>query len=392
MKPKVSEIAHRLQLQTLIAREERAKKDALLASLGEGIITTDKQGNISQINETALKILNCKKTDLIGKWFPKTIVALQEDGSIIQHADRAIVRALVQGTPISQRLFYKRKNGSVVPVSLTVSPIIFRGKPVGAIEVFRDITEEIENDRLKSEFISIASHQLRTPLSTINTYSRMLTDGYAGSLNEDQVLFVKAISSASERMNDLINTLLNITRIGAGSIRQVSEEVDVISLAQSTCLEVEQQAKEKNITISCANKIQSLVIKTDPLLVREILLNFLTNAVKYTPEKGKVTLKTSIKQNNFIFCVQDNGYGIPSSAHSKIFTKFFRASNVLDKDVSGTGLGLYLIKILAENLNGEVWFNSQLDKGSSFFFSLPLRGSEEKKGRFRLESTKVLLD
>ncbi|MGH7237135.1 MAG: histidine kinase dimerization/phospho-acceptor domain-containing protein, partial [Candidatus Saccharimonadales bacterium] len=191
--------------------EVQAESEAIFRSIGEGAIATDEFGRITRINPITLKILGFTEDELIGEWFPKVIQAVTVDNRPVNLIDRPITRAFLAGTPISANLFYLHKSGSKIPVALTCSPIIVEGKPVGAVEVFRDVTFEQEVDRMKSEFISLASHQLRTPLSAIKTYSHMLVDGYMGPLLPDQVKSLETIIGATNRMNELISTLLNIT-------------------------------------------------------------------------------------------------------------------------------------------------------------------------------------
>jgi signal transduction histidine kinase len=326
-----------------------------------------------------------KKKDLIGAWFPKNVIALRDDNSLIDLVDRPIARAFIKGEAVSEHMYYKRKDGSRIPVAVTVSPILLRGKPIGAIEIFRDTSLELESDRMKTDFISVASHQLRTPLAAINTYSHMLSAGYVGELNEDQNSFMKIILSAVARMNELISTLLNITRIEAGSITVESVPLQVKTIAEELIVEFRPQAEEKNIYLSLSCRKEIPVIRSDKLLIKEIYSNLLSNAIKYTPSGGTVSVTLTLRGSDVVFCASDTGYGIPVSAQPLIFTKFFRADNILKTEASGTGLGLYLIKVLADNLNGDVWFTSKENKGSSFYFALPLKDSPTKTGSFRIQ-------
>jgi PAS domain S-box-containing protein len=382
------ELIKELRLNASIAREERARTEALFFSIGQGVIAADEQGKITRINQTALKLLGYKKQELIGQWFPSLIMAVREDNTPVDILARPITRAFLSGQTINENMFYLRKDGKRIPVAVTVSPILLRNQPVGAIEIFRDTSQELQSDRMKTDFISIASHQLRTPLSAINTYSHMLSSGYVGPLSEDQASFMKIILSAVERMNELISALLNITRIEAGSIIVESAPTKVDEITKELVDELKPRADEKSISLSFSSPIKIPVINSDSLLIKEIVANLLSNALKYTPEKGKVKVALTHRGNNIIFSVADTGYGIPTSAQPLIFTKFFRADNILKTEVSGTGLGLYLIKVLSDHINGEVWFKSKENKGSVFYFSMPIEGSPAKTGSFRIDSKK----
>ena len=350
---------------------DSARLEALFASIGEGVIATDEAGTITRINKTALDMLSMRQQDVLHKPFLAVIISVHDNGKPLDAFERDIVRAFQTGKTISSRRLYQQKGGTLLPVYLTVSPIIYQGRPIGAIQVFRDLTSEIEGDKLKSDFISIASHQLRTPLSAINMYAMMLQDGLAGELSEPQLTYIQTILTSAERMNTLIDTLLNITRIEAGNIKIKIQPVRLNKLAREMLAEFVPTAQAKHLTFTAALPTIMEPVRTDSLLVKEICANLLSNAVKYTPEGGAVHLELTETPQEVRWTVRDSGYGIPASEQKNIFLKFFRAENILDKDVSGTGLGLYLIKNIAESLGGDLWFESVENAGSTFHFSLP---------------------
>ena len=354
-----------------IAAEEQAKTEALFSSLGDGAITTDEFGKITRINAAALRILGYKEAEVLGSWFPNIIVALEEDGSPVSLIDRPITRAFLTGQPVSEKMYYRTKRGEQLPVAVTVSPIIHNDRPIGAIELFRDVTLEYEIDRMKSEFISLASHQLRTPLSAIKTYTHMLMEGYMGPVTTEQKRSLSTIVGASNRMNELISTLLNITRIESGSISIQRKVHNMKKLVEEVLKELEHSAHSRQIDLRLKAPSAQYPIRTDSLIAKEIITNLASNAIKYTPDGGSVVVRLSNRPGNLVVSVQDTGFGIPKAARSQIFTKFFRAPNVVKLETSGTGLGLYLVKGLAEQLGGKVWFTSEENKGSTFYFSLP---------------------
>lgn len=356
-----------------LAAEEQAKTEALFSSLGDGAITTDEFGKVTRINPVALKILGFREKDILGAWFPNVIVALEENGDAVSLIDRPITRAFLTGQPVSEKLYYRTRSGEQLPVSVTVSPIIHNGRPIGAIEVFRDVTLEYEIDRMKSEFISLASHQLRTPLSAIKTYTHMLMEEYMGPVTAEQKRSLSTIISASNRMNELISTLLNITRIESGSISVQTKVHNMKKLADEVVKELEHTAQNRDIRLRLVATAAQYPIRTDGLITKEILINLTSNAIKYTPDGGTVTVRIGNRPGNMVVSVHDTGFGIPKTARPQIFTKFFRAPNVVKLETSGTGLGLYLVKGLAEQLGGKVWFTSEENKGSTFYFSLPKR-------------------
>lgn len=349
----------------------RARIEALFSSIGDGVIATDENGYISEINSEACHILGLKPADLLGKWFPRAVKAIDEDGNPIDLMDRPVSQALLAGRPVSGRTFYKAADGRRVPVAVTVAPILLEGRPIGAIEVIRDISVEYEVDKMKSEFISIASHQLRTPLTAVKTYSHLLASGFNGQLNKEQHEFMDIILSSIDRMNELINTLLDISRIEEGRITISNKIIDFEAVMEEILSEQGPVAKSKNINIELQYESSNLRFMTDPLLLKEVCANLLSNAIKYTPKGGTITIKASVQKHNFTFTIQDTGYGIPRHEQARVFTKFFRAENILDKDTTGTGLGLYMVKQIAENLGGTIDFKSSEKEGTLFRFTIP---------------------
>jgi PAS domain S-box-containing protein len=364
-----------LSTKTIIGEtleEAQARADALFLSIGVGAIAANEQGHIYRINDVALDILGYKKRDVMGKWFPQAIKAVDENGKETPLINRPITQAFLTGKPVTQRAYYKKKSGDLVPVSITVSPILMYGKPVGAVEVFYDSTHEEKVDRMKSEFISIASHQLRTPLAAINTYANLLASGYEGKLNKGQQQHLDVILGAVDRMNVLISTLLDIAKLEEGALSVRIKKTDVGELLKTALLEMDQLITDKKIKLTVDFPKKKILVDCDPLLLGEVYRNLISNAIKYTPEGGSVKIKVRLKNDELTFRVDDTGYGIPENLQDQVFTKFFRATNIQRRDTSGTGLGLYMARQIAEVLGGQLNFRSREDKGSCFTFTLPL--------------------
>lgn len=354
------------------AHERGAESEAIFNSIGDGAISTDERGRITRINPVAQQLLGYTEKELIGKWFPRAIQAVTVDDRRVNLIDRPITKTFLAGKPISESLYYLHKSGRKIPVAISCSPIMVNGKPVGAIEVFRDITFEQEVDRMKSEFISLASHQLRTPLSAIKTYTHMISDGYMGKLTPAQKKSLETIIGAANRMNELISTLLNITRIESGTIAISRKLLQLDKVAREVIKELTLMADSKSIKLESQVKgTGSTSVKTDALIVKEVMSNLVSNAIKYTPEEGEVKILIQPRRADILVEVKDSGWGIPKLSQEQIFTKFFRAQNIVKRETTGTGLGLYLVKGLVEALDGKIWFVSHENKGTSFYFTLP---------------------
>ena len=354
----------------------RAKEEAILLSIGDGLLATDEKGNIIFINKTAEKLLGNKSKNVIGKIFSEAVL-LEDDKGVAIPLERHPVRlALTMGTTtVSSTHYHVRRGRTKFPVAMTVTPVILSGKVIGTIKVFRDITDEREIDKAKTEFVSLASHQLRTPLSTVNWYAEMLLEGDVGELNEKQQKYLAEVYRSNQRMVELVNALLDVSSLELGTFIIEPEATDICKLAQSAIDEQKPQidAQKIRFSFSCAKNIS--LMQADPKLLRMVIQNILSNAVKYTAESGKITMTLALlDKKNVILKISDTGYGIPKNQQAKIFTKLFRADNVRDKDTDGTGLGLYIVKSVVENSGGKVWFESGENKGTTFYVSLPLAG------------------
>ena len=273
----------------------------------------------------------------------------------------------------------KRKNGDLYDAHIMVSPILNKDEEAEFfVAVERDITKEKEVDRAKTEFVSLASHQLRTPLSTINWYSEMLIEGDAGELNEDQKMYIDEIYQGNQRMVDLVNSLLDVSRLELGTFTLDPEPVNIVATAELAIKELEHKIKDKEQTFTQEfDDIPEIVL--DAKLIKMVLQNLLSNAVKYTPEKGSVGITMLIEGEEVVITVKDTGLGIPKDQHDSLFKKLFRADNVRKSDTEGTGLGLYLVKGIVEIFGGNIRFDSDEGKGTTFFVTVPLKGIEMKK-------------
>ena len=351
----------------------RAKEEAILLSIGDGLIVTDEKGVITIINETAERLFNKKGRETVGRVFYDTIVLEDEKGAPVN----------LEKNPENAGLsyYYVRGEKKRFPVSMMATPVVLNKKVIGTIKIFRDITYEREIDKAKTEFVSLASHQLRTPLSTVNWYAEMLLAGDAGELNPNQKKYLDEVYRSNQRMVELVNALLDVSSLELGTFALDPQSVDVRELAQSVIDEQMPQINAKKIifSFSCAEDIA--LMQADPKLLRMVFQNLLSNAIKYTADGGKINAVISwANKRKILVRIIDNGYGIPENQKDKIFTKFFRADNVRSKDTDGTGLGLYIVKSVVENSGGKIWFTSsekEGESGTTFYVALPLDGTKD---------------
>ena len=282
----------------------------------------------------------------------------------------------------------RRKNGKDYVALANISPVLDQnGQVVFFVGIERDITKEKEIDKAKTEFVSLASHQLRTPLSAINWYTEMLLAGDAGKINKEQKNFLGEIYNGNKRMVDLVNALLNVSRIDLGTFAIEPKPSDLKEISDIVIAELLPDIKVKKIKIKKEYDATIPILNVDPNLTKILFQNLLSNAVKYTPEKGSISLLTKKQDKDILITVTDTGYGIPKESQAKIFTKLYRADNVREKDANGTGLGLYLVKAIAESSGGKIWFESEENKGTTFYVTIPLGGMKEKSGTKGLTMT-----
>ena len=366
-------------IRTILKKLEEAgaKNRAMLSSLGEGVIGVDLSGKIILINQAANLMLGWRQEEIAGTVLAETVPIEDEKGNLIAPEKRPMSAAFTKGLTTSTSVvdsiyYYVRKDKTKFPVAISVQPILLNGKVIGAVEAFRDITKEKDIDRAKSEFVSLVSHQLRTPLSAVNWYTEMLLAGDAGDVNSRQKTYLEEIHTGSQLMVDMVNTFLSVSRLELGTFAIEPEPTDIVALTQSVIVEQKPQIKNKKIKISVASKKIPL-INADPKLLRMVVQNLLSNAIKYTPKYGKVDFSLSLdkEKKNVIMKISDTGYGIPQDQQDRIFSKLFRASNVKKKDTSGTGLGLYIVKSIVDRSGGKIWFESEEGKGTTFYVTLP---------------------
>lgn len=354
---------------------ERAKTEALIASMGDGLVACDKNGIITVANKKAEEISGYSIEESVGKPYYSIWKLVDENGNILPREKRimeqALLKKIVIDIPMSAHLSILKKDGTSFPLSGILSPIVVDGKVDGVIVTFRDVTKEIEIDKMKTEFVSLASHQLRTPSTAIKWFSEMLLGGEVGKLNKKQSQYLQEVYRGNERMITLINNLLSISRIESGKISVEKKMVNFKKIVEDVAKEQDAEIvkRKHKFIIKQVEKLSE--ISTDPILVRMIVQNFISNAIKYTPNKGEIICEIKKNGSKILFSVKDNGVGIPEKEQKRIFEKLFRASNSLELDREGNGLGLYIVKKIAETLGGRVWFESEPEKGTTFYFELP---------------------
>lgn len=371
-------IAEELSVAKRNIEIQKAKDEAILKSIGEGIIATDEKGIIIKLSESAPALLGTTTEALLGKVYSEVIKIEDEKGQPINAEDLNTTKAVSTKAMVESYQYFKRADGRKFVAHSAASPIVFGGEPIGAIEVFRDETKEKEVDRMKTEFVSLASHQLKAPLTAINGYTSMLLEEEVGQLNPQQKEFLHYVEKSATNMVALISDFLNVTKLEAGHIIVEPEPTDLKKFLQGLIDEVKPVADAKKCKIQYVADDEFLQVPVDPKLFSQVAHNLLTNAIKYskTSPDGevKVQLRKSEDGKELILSVSDNGIGIPKGEQDKIFARLYRASNAVQSQSEGTGLGLYLAKQIAESAGGRIWFESEENKGTQFHAAIPASG------------------
>lgn len=341
------------------------------------IIITDAEGIVLYANQAVRKITGYTPQEVIGTKAGKLWRMPMPHEYYVELWDIVKKKKKV----FSGEIQNKRKNGEKYIAHINISPVLNnKGCVLFIIGIERDITKEKQIDKAKTEFVSLASHQLRTPLSAINWYAEMLMAGDVGKLTKAQQDFMKEIYTGNKRMVDLVNSLLNVSRIELGTFAIEPKNENIQKLAKVIVKELQPQIKKKKIKFKKKISKEIPIMSVDAKLISIIFQNLLSNAIKYTPEKGSVYLQIERDKKNLIVIVSDTGCGIPKPQQSKIFSKLFRADNVQSKDTEGTGLGLYIIKSILNQSGGRISFTSEENKGTTFTVKIPLSGMKQKRG------------
>jgi len=355
---------------------QKARLEALLTSISQGVVAVDNAGSVSFLNEAAKKFLWWKTSEVAGVPMSDAYRLEDEKENIIKKEDRPLWTVLKTGKPIvtpapTKPFYLRRSDNSRCPVRIFITPVIIRGNIVGALTVFEDVTNEVEFDKRKSEFISIASHQLRSPSTAIKMMSAMLRDGDLGPMADKQKEWIEKLYLLSDNLLELVNVLLNISRVETG-VKMHPEETDTGVFLDNIVKQSEPLLLEKKQKFAYAFKpLPKLFF--DHFSIGESLKNMINNAIKYSPAESTVTIDAETSDVEVKFWVKDQGVGIPKADYNQMFNKFFRASNVVTGTTRGTGLGLYYCKTVVEKHGGRIGFDSEEGKGSTFWFTLPLK-------------------
>ncbi len=357
-----------LQIQSRIAAAEKHHTEAIIFSISDAVVVTNRFDELILANEEAEKLLGFK----LGSSLRKNVDRIISDGTLVRliretrSHGRSWTRKVVEHT-IDQK-------GASKTFSITLSCVVTPSDEVsGVVAVLHDITREKEISRMKTDFVSNVSHELKTPLASIKAYVEMLIDGEAND-PETQGEFYEIISAETDRLHRLIENILNISRIESGVVKVVREPMSLTAVVRQALDVAAPQAKAKQITLSDQLAPVYYQVEADKDMIYQSVLNLVSNAIKYTPPEGAIGVEVTVDERRgvAICSVADTGAGIPTTDLPHVFDKFYRVRNN-NKLAKGTGLGLTLVKHIIETVHdGRLSVTSEEGKGSTFTFELPL--------------------
>jgi PAS domain S-box-containing protein len=335
---------------------EKSRIDTIINQMNDGIIGLDENRRLLFLNKVAEKLLGLKETEIMGQYAPD--LALHND----------LMRNLLQdhGKEKELKIYADQKESYF---HLDIFNVNNNEKVIGQVIVLRNITPFHELNEAKTNFIATISHELKTPIASIKMSAQLLSDSRVGGVNKEQEELIRSINEDSNRLLKITSELLNMSQVETGHIQLKIQPVlpgIIISNATNT---VSVTAQQKNISLLVKDNSYNEKILTDPEKTAWVLTNFLTNAIKYSPEDGEILLTTSIFENTIRFTVQDHGRGIEEKYLPRIFDRYFKVPGSTDKP--GTGLGLSISREFIEAQGGQIWVDSKLGEGSTFGFSLP---------------------
>jgi PAS domain S-box-containing protein len=365
----VNEMAERLHESRLqVAQQmdalnyEKTRLETILGSMGEGVVVTDPDYKILLANAAAENLLGVPREEMAGS-----------DGDLVLPIKKNELEPILLTASVFEPTSPLVRKYQNKVISVLINPILDEaGESLGTVSLMRDITEQAAIEAMKTEFISIVSHELRTPLTPIKGYIDLIMEGDAGEITEEQAEYLQIVQSNTDALVALVNDLLDISKIEAGKIDLDLKPLSLETVIQEALTVHRQAIESKGLGVRTELSAPLPPVKADRGRMTQVLNNLISNAYKYTAPGGTITINALAEGEFLEIAVSDTGVGISREDQKKLFTKFFRAKNPATREAGGTGLGLAITKSIVEKHRGEIWVESQLGKGSSFHFTIPL--------------------
>lgn len=372
-----------------------SKSDVVINAIDDGVLAISKDGNIELINPSAQQIIGWDQGDALGLNWKSVLKLVTSDGKDVEDLENPIAQSLSKNQPThNDKLFLLTSSEKRILVSIVSSPVGTEGE--GVIVVFRDITKEKAEEREQAEFISTASHEMRTPVASIEGYLGLALNPATAHIDEKARDFITKAHESAQHLGRLFQDLLDISKVEDGRMKNNPKIINVNEFLKNIFDGLATKANEKQLNyifmpdIIDEGKEKSLqpifYANIDPDHFREVVSNLIENAIKYTPS-GEVVVNVTGDDKQISVSVKDSGIGIPAEDIPHLFQKFYRVDNSDTREIGGTGLGLYLSRRLAEAMSGNLRVESKYKEGSTFYLEIPRMSSSEAKQR--LESAEA---
>lgn len=371
------------------------KSDVVINAIDDGVLAISKDGNIELINPSAQQIIGWDQGDALGLNWKSVLKLVTSDGKDVEDLENPIAQSLSKNQPThNDKLFLLTSSEKRILVSIVSSPVGTEGE--GVIVVFRDITKEKAEEREQAEFISTASHEMRTPVASIEGYLGLALNPATAHIDEKARDFITKAHESAQHLGRLFQDLLDISKVEDGRMKNNPKIINVNEFLKDIFDGLATKADEKQLNyifmpdIVGESKEKSLqpifYANIDPDHFREVVSNLIENAIKYTPS-GEVVVNITGDDKQISVSVKDSGIGIPAEDIPHLFQKFYRVDNSDTREIGGTGLGLYLSRRLAEAMSGNLRVESKYKEGSTFYLEIPRMSSSDAKQR--LESAEA---
>ena len=371
------------------------KSDVVINAIDDGVLAISKDGNIELINPSAQQIIGWDQGDALGLNWKSVLKLVTSDGKDVEDLENPIAQSLSKNQPThNDKLFLLTSSEKRILVSIVSSPVGTDGE--GIIVVFRDITKEKAEEREQAEFISTASHEMRTPVASIEGYLGLALNPATAHIDEKARDFITKAHESAQHLGRLFQDLLDISKVEDGRMKNSPKVINVNEFLKDIFDGLATKADEKQLNyifmpdIIDEGKEKSLqpifYANIDPDHFREVVSNLIENAIKYTPS-GEVVVNITGDDKQISVSVKDSGIGIPAEDIPHLFQKFYRVDNSDTREIGGTGLGLYLSRRLAEAMSGNLRVESKYKEGSTFYLEIPRMNSSEAKQRLESAET-----
>ncbi|MGI3782688.1 MAG: ATP-binding protein, partial [Janthinobacterium lividum] len=364
------QLEERVAERTRSLRQITARTDLMVESVGEGIYGVDPDGLITFVNPAAAQALGYAADDLTGCDAHATFHARGPDGNLLPKEQCYITEAVRDGlVATSEDDSYVRRDGRLLPVEVTTTPLLEDDTVVGAVVIFRDVTQRREVERLKSEFVSMVSHELRTPLTAIQGSLGLISGGALGPLPTGAARMLEIASISAHRLNRLVDDILDIERIESGVLVLQPGWQDARAVVDAAVEQMQVLAVEAGVRMRVG--VVEGAVHADPDRAAQTLINLIGNALKFSYPGGRVEISGWVRDDVVEFCVTDEGRGIPGDRLERIFNRFEQVDSSDAREKGGFGLGLAISRSLVERSGGRIWATNNPERGATLHFTLP---------------------